>query len=78
MNSKMTSNSQLSTTEPKNQNKNINKLSKQPEQEQNHRNRDHVEGYHQGEGWGRIQEKVQGIRSIDGRYKIDRGRLRTV
>ena len=63
----MTTNSQLSTTEPKNQNKNINKLSKQPEQEQNHRNRDHVEGYHQGEGWGRIQEKVQGIRSINGR-----------
>ena len=23
-------------------------------------------------------EKVQGIRSINGRYKIDRGRLRTV
>ena len=71
----MTTNSQLSTTEPKNQNKNINKLSKQPEQEQNHRNRDHVEGYHQGEGWGRIQEKVQGISSIIGRHKINRGRL---
>ena len=44
MNSKMTTNSQLSTTEPKN-NKNKNKLSKQPEQEQNHRNGDHMEGY---------------------------------
>ena len=77
MNSKMTKNSQLSTTEPKKY-KNKNKLSKQPEQEQNHRNRDHVEGYHQGEGWGRIQEKVQGIRSINGRYKGDRGMLRTV
>ena len=43
MNSKMTTNSQLSTTEPKKQ-----KLSKQLEQEQNHRNRDHMEGYQQG------------------------------
>ena len=40
MNSKMTTNSQLSTTEPK-KNKKKNKLSKQPEQEQNHRNVDH-------------------------------------
>ena len=33
-----------------------------------------------GEGGGRvgIGEKVQGIRSINGRYKIDRGRLRIV
>ena len=34
----MTTNSQLSTTKPKKQ-----KLSKQPEQEQNHRNEDHGE-----------------------------------
>ena len=27
---------------------------------------------------GRIGEKVQGIRSINGRYKIERGRLRIV
>ena len=27
---------------------------------------------------GRMREKVQGIRSIIGRYKIDRGRLRIV
>ena len=41
MNSKITINSQLSTTEPK-----INqKLSKQLEQEQNHRNEDHMDGY---------------------------------
>ena len=70
MNSKMTTNSQLSRTEPKN------KLSKQLEQEQNHRNGDHMEGYQWGEGRGRTGEKVQGIRSIIGRYKIDRGRLR--
>ena len=74
MNSKMTTNSLLSTTEPKNKNKN--KLSKQLEQEQNHRNGDHMEGYQQGGGTGRMVEKVQGIRSINGRYKIDRGRLR--
>ena len=76
MNSKMTTKSQLSTTEPKNKNKN--KLSKQLEQEQNHRNQDHMEGYQWGVGEGRMGEKVQGIRSINGRHKIDRGRLRIV
>ena len=53
MNSKMTTNSQLST-EPKTS-KNKNKLSKQLEQEQNHRNGDHMEGYQWGRGgrnWG--------------------------
>ena len=42
MNSKMTTNSQLPTTEPKNKNKN--ELSKQLEQEQIHRNGDHMGG----------------------------------
>ena len=51
MNSRMTTNSQLSTTEPKN------KLSKQLEQEQNHRNGDHLDGYQLG---GREQEKGTG------------------
>ena len=37
-----------------------------------------MEGYQQGWGEGRMGEKEQGIRSIIGRYKIDRGRLRTV
>ena len=41
MNSKMTTDSQLSTTEPKKQNKK--KLSKQLEEEQNQRNGDHME-----------------------------------
>ena len=36
-----------------------------------------MEGYQQGMGRG-MREKVQGIRSIIGRYKIDRGRLRIV
>ena len=52
MNSKMTTNSQL-LTEPKN------KLNKQLEQEQNHRNGDHMEGYQWGRGWGRMGEKIQ-------------------
>ena len=78
MNSIMTINSQQSTSDLKNKNKNKNKLRKQLEQEQNHRNGDHKEGYQWGEGVGRVDEKVQGIRSINGRYKIDRGRLRTV
>ena len=49
---KMTTNSELSTTEPKNKNKNKNELSKQLEQEQNHRNEDHMEGYQWGRGKG--------------------------
>ena len=78
MNSKMTTNSQLSTTEPKkqNKNKNKNKLSKLLEQEQNHRNGDHMEGF-QWRGGG-VRAKVQGIRSINSRYKIGRGMLRIV
>ena len=45
----MTTNSQLLTTKPK-KTKNENELSKQLEQEQNHRNRDHMEGYQWEEG----------------------------
>ena len=47
------------------------KLSKQSEQEQNRRYEDHLEDYQLGEGRGRMGEKVQGLRSIIGRYKID-------
>ena len=43
------------------------KLSKQLEQEQNHRNRDLMEGYQWGNGKGREGEKVQRISSIKGR-----------
>ena len=60
MNSKKTTNSQISTTEPKKQ-----KQTKQLEQEQNHRNGDHMEGYRWG--GGRMGEKVQGISSINDR-----------
>ena len=66
MNIKMATNSQLSTTEFK-------KISKQPLQEQNHRYRDHLEGYQLGGESGRIGEKVQALRSIIDRYKTDRG-----
>ena len=45
-NSKMTTNLQLSATKLKNKNK----LNKQLEQEQNHRNGDHMEGYQWGGG----------------------------
>ena len=37
-----------------------------------------MEGYQQGRGWERMGVKEQGIRSISGRYTIDRGRLRIV
>ena len=61
----MTANSQLLTTTPKKKNKS--KLSQQLEQEQNHRNGDHMEGYQQGSGRGREREKVQRISIINGR-----------
>ena len=77
MNSKRTTNSQLPTTELK-QTKTKTKLSKQLEQEQNHRSGDHMEGYQQGGQRGRMGEKVLGIKSTNGRYKIDRGRLKIV
>ena len=52
MNSKMTTNSELSTTELKNTKQNKNKLGKQLEQQQNHRIVDHMEGYQWGGGGG--------------------------
>ena len=58
MNSKMKTNSELLTSEPKN-NKNNNKLSKQLEQDQNHINGDHWEGYQQGSGRGRGGERYR-------------------
>ena len=57
MNSKMATNSQLSADEPKKQ-----KLSKQLEQEQIHRNGDHMEGYRWGGGraeWGRRVQEIK-------------------
>ena len=57
MNSKLTMNSQLSTTESKN---NKNKLSKQLEQEQNHRNGDHMKCYQREGRGGRMGENGTG------------------
>ena len=37
-----------------------------------------MEGYQQGRGRGENGRKIRGIRSINGRYKIDRGRLRII
>ena len=73
MNSKMTTNSQLSTTESKKQKQ---KLSKQLEEGKNHRNGDHMEGYQQGGGEGSLGGKIQGLRSIIGRHKIDKGEVK--
>ena len=69
-------NSQLSTTEPKKKKKK--NLSKQLEQEQNHKNGNHKEGYQQGWGGRRMGEKIQGIKRVISMYKIDRRRLRIV
>ena len=71
----MTTNSQLSMSEPKKQKK---KLSKQLQQEQNHRNGGHMEHYQWGCGVGEWGGRVQGISSIICSHKIDRGRLRIV
>ena len=67
MNSKKAINSQLSTTESKN------KLSKQPEQKENHKYGDHLEGYQLGEAKGRMGGKGAGVK----KHKIDR-ELRTM
>ena len=53
MNGKMTTNSQLSTNEPKT------KTKQTIEQEQNHGNGDHTEGYQWGGGEGRMGERYR-------------------
>ena len=58
MNSKMTTNSELSTTELKNTKQNKNKLSTQLEEEQNQRNGDHMEGCQWEGRKGRMGEQV--------------------
>ena len=79
MNSKMSTISQLSTNEPKRKDKQQKqKLSKQLEQEQNHRKGHHMEGFHCGGGWEEWGRKVQGIKSILGRNKIDKERSKMV
>ena len=72
MNIKMTTSSQLSTTE-----------AKKTQTEQTSRsgtesqNGDHMEGY-QGQREEKMREKVEAVSSINGRQKTDRGMLRIV
>ena len=68
MNSRMTTNSQLSTTEPKKtKTKQTTRTGIETQRWRSHG------GLSARRGRGRMGEKVQGIRSINGRYKIDRG-----
>ena len=73
MNSKMTTNSQLSTSEPKKTKTKTKQTTTTGTESQKWRS-------HGGLSAGREEmgEKVQGIRSVIGRYKIDRGMLRIV
>ena len=70
-NSKMTTNSQLSTTKPKKM------KTKTRTETESEKWRSHG-GLSVGRGRGEMGEKVQGIRSIIGKNKMDRGRLRMV
>ena len=65
----MTTNSQLSKTELKK----AQKLSKQLEQEPNHRNGDHMEDFQWGGGGEEWRGKVQGTGSIIGGIKYTGG-----
>ena len=73
MTSKMTS-LQLSKTEPEQQ-KQTKKTTRTGTESQKWRSHG---GFSAGGGGGEWGKKVQGIRSIIGRHKIDRGRLRIV
>ena len=75
----MTTNSQLSTTEPKRQKQQQKNLTNQTTRTgiESQKERSHSGLSVRGRG-ERMREKVQGIRSTTGRYKIDRGRLRIV
>ena len=71
----MTTNSQLSTTEPKNEQKQTKQTTRTGTEPQKWRSHGMLSV---GRGRGRKEEKVQAIRSIIVRYKIDRGRIRIV
>ena len=71
----MTTNSQLSTTEPKKKQKQTKQTTRTGTESQKWRSHGELSVER---GRRRKEEKVQGIRSINGRYKIDRGRLRIV
>ena len=72
----MTTNSQLSTElKAKTKTKQTKQITRTGTESQKWRSHG---GLSVGRGRRRMEEKVQGIRSINGRYKIDRGRLRIV
>ena len=76
MNSKMITNSQLLTTKPKKQKeKQTKQTTRTGTESQKWRSHGDLLA---GMGRGIMGEKVQGIRSINGGDKIDRGRLRIV
>ena len=80
MNSKMTRNSQLSTTEPiktkpKPKPKQTKQTTRTGTESQKWRSRGGLSVGREGGEW---REKVQGIRSINGRHKINKGRVRIV
>ena len=77
MNNKITTNSQLSTIEPKTKTKT---KTKQPTRTgtESQKWRSQKNTCQQGELVERMGEKLQEIKSITGRYKIDRGKLRIV
>ena len=71
MNSKMTTNSQLSTTEPKKKKKGTKQTTRTGRDSQKWRSHG---GLSVGKGRKKNGGKIQGIRSINGKYKIDKGR----
>ena len=72
MNSKMMTSSQLLTTEPKNKTKQTTRTGTESQKWRSHG------GLSIGEWEGERGGKVQRINSINGRYEIDRGRVRIV
>ena len=68
----MTTNSQLSTTEPKKQKQ---KHTKQTTRTGTESQKFGSHGGLSGRGWGKMGGKAQGIRSIVGRYKTHKGTL---
>ena len=71
----MTANSQLLTTTPKTKQKQTKQTTRTETESQKRRSQG---GLSMGRCGRRMGEKVQGIRSINGRYKIEKGRLRIV
>ena len=72
MNSKMTMNTAISTTEPKKMKTKTKQTTRTGTESEKWTSRG---GFSVGRGRGGMAENVQGIRSIIGRHKIDREKL---